>query len=193
MLRISRILGCAALGLVAGAAGASTVIGLTLEDQARLSSWVVVGEIVGQRGVDHPEFGIETEVTLRVTQAFKGNVEAGADLVFHTRGGQVGEEISEAIGDARLNTGQVVLVFVEKIDGRAYNLGLSYGVFNVNEDRKGRLSFVRAIQDGLEVVGGEETGNGPFSLQDVASRVNWARTHPEFDSPMVREAFGKGR
>ena len=193
MMRTCRVLLVGAMVLAAGAAGASTVIGLTMEDQARLSTWVVVGEVTTQQGVDHPTFGIETEVTLRVIQSLKGNVAPGDSLVFHTHGGQVGEEISEAIGDARFSTGQRVLVFVEEIDGRAYNLGLSYGVFNAIEDRKGKLSFVRAIQDGLEVVGNEEVGNGPFSLQDVASRLNWARTHPEFDSPMVRETFGKGR
>lgn len=179
--------------LGAGAALASTVIGLSVEDQARLATWVVAGEIAGQQGIDHPQYGIETAVTLRVTEVLQGDVRPGQDLVFHTRGGQVGDVVSEAVGEAVFKTGRKVLVFVELVDGRPYNLGLSYGVFDVHEDRRGRVSFTRAVQDGLAIVGGQEVGNGPFSMEDLAARVRYAQSHPRFDDPMVREAFGRGR
>jgi hypothetical protein len=178
--------------LAAGAVHASTVIGLTVEDQARLSRYVVVGEVVGQRGVDDVDNGIETEVTLRVTAALKGDVRPGQSLVFHTRSGEVDGEISTAIGEAVLRTGQRVLVFVEDIDGRLYNIGLSYGVFRVQENARGGASVVRALEDGLEIVGGEEIGN-TFALEDIRTRVGYAVKHPRFDSAIVRENFGEGR
>lgn len=193
MRRTGRMVALALICLAAGAASASTVIGLSVEDQARLATWVIVGEVTGQQGLDDPDYGIETAVTLRVTDALKGSVRPGQELVFHTRGGQVDDVVSEAVGEAVFETGRKVLVFVELVDGRRYNLGLSYGVFNVLEDRQGRVSFVRAVRDGLEIVGAQETGNGPFSLADVAARVRYAQGHPRFDDPMVREAFGQGR
>jgi hypothetical protein len=177
--------------LALGSVHASTVIGLTIEDQARLSRHVVLGEVIAQQGVDHPENGLETEVTLRVAARLKGD--AGDKLVFHTRSGELDGEISTAVGEAVLQTGQTVLVFVEEIEGRLYNIGLSYGVFRANEDSRGRISLVRAIEDGLEVVDDAGVGNGPFTLEDIRTRVGWAARHPGFDNPMVREALGQGR
>ena len=176
-----------------GALNASSVIGLTVEDQARLSRYVVVGEVVAQRGVDDAENGLETEVTLRVTSTLKGAVRPGQALAFHTRSGEVDGEISTAIGEAELRTGQRILVFIEEIDGRLYNIGLSYGVFNVQENVRGKVSVVRALQDGLEIVGGEEVSNGPFAIEDIRTRVNYAAQHPRFDNLMVRENLGEGR
>jgi len=179
--------------LAAAAAQASTVIGLTVEDQARLSRYVVIGEVVAQRGVDDPENGLETEVTLRVTAPLKGDIRRGQSLAFHTRSGELDGEISTAIGETVLHPGQRVLVFVEEIDGRLYNLGLSYGVFNVQENARGKQSVVRALQDGLEIVGEEEVGNGPFDIEDIKTRVSYAAAHPRFDSAIVRDNLGEGR
>ena len=176
-----------------GAVHASTVIGLTVEDQTRLSRYVVIGQIVAQKGVDHPLNGLETEVTLRVVSALKGDVKPGQAIAFHTRSGELNGEISTADGEAVLHTGQRILVFVEEIEGRLYNLGLSYGVFQVQENAKGRQSVVRDLQDGLEVVGEEEVGNGPFTIEDIQTRVSYANKHPRFDSAIVRDNFGEGR
>lgn len=193
-MRIARILTVAALAVMgAGSAMASTVLGLTLEDQARLSRDVVIGTVVAQQGVDHPDNGIETAVTLRIDTALKGTVPAGGTLVFHTRGGEVDGTYSKALGEAELLTGKRYLVFVEEIDGRLYNIGLSYGVFDVLEDSRGRLVFTRAITDGLEIAADEGVGNGPFTLDDIAARVAYAARRTQFDHPMVREAFGGGR
>jgi len=179
--------------LAAGSVHASSVIGLTIEDQARLSKHVVVGVVVGQQGVDTPDNGLETAVTLRVTTSLKGDTKRGDELVFHTRSGEVDGEISTAIGEVVLQTGQKVMVFIEEIDGRLYNVGLSYGVFRVNEDARGRVSLVRALEDGLEVVDDAGVGHGPFAIEDMRARVSYAATHPRFDNPMVQETFGQGR
>src|SRR5262245_2427564 len=179
--------------LWAGSVSASTVLGLTLEDQTRLSRYVVVGIVTSQQGVDDPENGLETAVTLRVTQTLKGAVRPGQSLVFHTRSGELNGESSIAVGEAVLHAGQRVLVFVEDIDGRLYNLGLSYGVFSALEDARGRQSFVRAVQDDLEVVQDAGVGLGPFTFEDIRTRVSWAERHPRFDNPMVEATLGEGR
>jgi len=187
VMRVSLVVGACLFAL--GAVRASTVIGLTVEDQARLSRYVVIGEVVAQRGVDDPENGLETEVTLRVVSALKGDVRQGQSLAFHTRSGEVDGEISTAIGETVLKTGQRVLVFIEDIDGRLYNIGLSYGVFRVQENARGRVSVVRALEDGLEIVGDEEVGNGPFSIEDIRTRVSYAAKHPQLDNALVRDAL----
>lgn len=179
--------------LALGSLHASTVIGLTIEDQARLSTHVVVGVVVGQEGIDNPENGLETAVTLRVLASLKGDTKKGDSLVFHTRSGELDGEISTALGETVLKTGQTVMVFIEDIDGRLYNLGLSYGVFRVSEDAKGRQSLIRALEDGLEVVDDAGVGQGPFALEDIRTRVNYAAAHPRFDNPTVQATFGEGR
>lgn len=191
LMRVCLVAGACVFAL--GVVHASSVIGLTVEDQARLSRHVVVGEVVSQRGVDDPLNGLETEVTLKVVSALKGGARPGQTLAFHTRSGELNGEISTAVGETVLRTGQRVLVFVEEIDGRLYNLGLSYGVFQVHENGKGRLSVVRDLQDGLDIVGDEEVGNGPFPIEDIRTRVAYAQRHPKFDSPIVRDNLGEGR
>jgi hypothetical protein len=178
------------LALAAASAWASSVIGLSVEDQARLSQLVVVGEVLNQRGVNHPSSGLETAVTLKVTEAFKGNVRKGQTITFHTRSGQVDAEISEALGEAVFHGGQKVLVFIESVDGRLYNLGLSMGVWNVNEDKAGATVFTRALQDGLSIVGEEAVEMGPVSYADMKSRVSYAGRNPRFDNEMLRNQVG---
>ena len=183
------ILGCLAVSVALG----STVIGLSIEDQARLSKWIVVGEVVSLQGVEHPTNGFETAVTLKVSGVFKGSLKAGQSLTFYTHGGEANGVISEAVGDAVFQVGQKTLVFVEEVDGRLYNLGLSMGVWNVVDQASGRPAFTRALQDGLEVVGTTPIESGPVAWSDMASRVGWTLTHPEFDEPMLRDARGGGR
>jgi hypothetical protein len=181
-------LGAAAAALAASTAIASTVIGLSVEDQARLSTLVVVGQVVQQRGVAHPTNGIETEVTLQVTDVLKGDVRRGERVVFHTRGGELDGVISEVVGEATFKNGQRSLVFIESVEGRPYLLGLSMGAWDVHEDRAGNASFLRAVRDGLDVYGGGEVEMGPISMRDMRSRVSWAEGRPEFDQPMLRDA-----
>ena len=95
-------LGFAALLLLSGSAFASTVVGLSIEDQARLARLVVVGEVEALSPIDHPELGIETAVRLRVSDALKGQIAPGTTVTFHTREGAVGGVTSEAPGEAHL-------------------------------------------------------------------------------------------
>jgi len=181
------------LALAAGTAWASTVIGLSVEDQARLSHVVVVGEVLNQRGVNHPVGGLETAVTLKVSDVLKGSVRPGQAITFHTRGGELEGEISEALGEAVFRSGEKVLVFIESVDGRLYNLGLSMGVWEVHEDRTGGTVFIRALRDGLAIVGEEAVDRGPVSYGDMRSRVAYAGRNPHFDNEMLRDQSGKGR
>ena len=179
------------LALAAGSVWASSVIGLSVEDQTRLSQLVVVGEVLHQKGQNHPVNGLETAVTLKVTDVLKGNARKGQAITFHTRSGQVDGEISEAIGEAVFHSGQKVLVFIESVDGRLYNLGLSMGVWNVNEDNAGATTFTRALQDGLEIVGEDSVEMGPVSYGDMKGRVSYAGRNPRFDNEMLRAQVGR--
>ncbi len=187
MRRAAWLLPIVVMAIWASPAAASTVLSLSIEDQARLADLIVVGEVVSQQGVDDPVGGIETEVTLRVIQAFKGDLQPGDAVVFHTRGGEVDGVISEALGEAVFKTGQKTLVFIEDIDGRLYNLGLSMGVWDVNETASGAVFFTRALRDGLETLGETPIERGPVFLQEMASRVRSAVRNGEFDEPLLRE------
>ncbi len=178
------------LALAAVSAWASSVVGLSVEDQARLSQFVVVGEVLNQHGVNHPVNGLETAVTLKVTDVLKGNARKGQVITFHTRSGQVDGEISEAMGEAVFHGGQKVLVFIESVDGRLYNLGLSMGVWNVNEDKTGATTFTRAVQDGLSVVGDAAVEMGPVSYGDMKGRVAYAGRNSRFDNEILRAQVG---
>jgi hypothetical protein len=180
-------IGLAALLLAAVPAFASTVIGMSVEDHARLSQHVVLGTIVSQVGIDDPEMGIETAVTIKVRHDFKRQAAAGDLVTFHIRSGEFDGVISTAVGEAVFQTGKMAVVFLEDIDGKLYNIGLSSGVWNVLEDKRGGMSFTRALQDGLEVVGGTFE-MGPVSFQGMAARIATAARKPEFDNPMLREA-----
>ena len=183
----------AVLVLAFGTAAASTVLGLSVEDQARLANLVIVGTIVGQQGIDHADNGLETEVTMVVRETYKGDVKPGETVIFHTRGGELDGVISEAVGEAVFKTGEDVLVFIEEVDGRLYNLGLSMGVWNVLEDKAGRMSFTRAIRDGLLVVGDEQIEYGPIPANRMKQRIAHAMNNPQFDNQLLREQVGTGR
>ena len=187
------LLGGAALLIGVAAVHASTVIGLSLDDQARLSEMVVIGEVVGQRGVQHPHNGIETSVSLKVTDVLKGSAQVNQTVVFHTRSGEVDGEVSEAMGEAVFQPGRKVLVFIESIQGRRYNLGLSMGVWDANEDRDGRVVLTRALRDGLTVIGEDVVEAGPLSLDEMKAHVDPARRVPRFDNETLRSHFGQGR
>jgi hypothetical protein len=190
-MRHARWWTCAAFLLVlASPALASSVLGLSIEDQARLSQLVVTGEVIQQRGVLDPVGGVETEVTLVVTEAFKGDVRRGDKVVFHTRGGTVDGVVSEAVGEAKLKTGQEALVFIENVDGRLYNIGLSMGVWKVQGER-GRAQVTRAVEEGLEIVGDVEVEFGPLSLTEMARRIDHAARNPEFEQRSLRVAPGR--
>ncbi|HKQ62825.1 MAG TPA: hypothetical protein VJS92_16150 [Candidatus Polarisedimenticolaceae bacterium] len=193
MRKTGFVIGALVLSLAAGATYASTVLGLSVEDQTRLSKLVVIGEVVSLKGIDDPENGIETAVTLRVIETLKGKAAAGQTVVFHTRRGTVGGVVSDALGEAEFHVGQKALVFVEDVGGTLYNLGLSMGVWNVQERDGAAVSFTRAITDDLEVAGDTPIELGPVDYRTMSSRVTWATRHPQFDNLMLRENFGQGR
>jgi hypothetical protein len=120
-------------------------------------------------------------------------VRPGQVVTFHTRGGELDGEISEAVGEAVFRSGENVLVFIESVDGRLYNLGLSMGVWKVNEARGGDQTFTRALQDGLSIVGEAAVEHGPLPYAEMRSRVRYATRNPRLDNDMVRGQFGEGR
>jgi hypothetical protein len=61
------------------------------------------------------------------------------------------------------------------------------GAWDVHEDATGARSVTRAIQGGLNVVGGP-VEMGPLALDDVAARVSQAMANPTFDSALLRDA-----
>lgn len=184
---------CAVLALATGAVLGSTVIGLSIEDQARLSRFVVAGTIVGQHGVDDPVNGLETEVTLLVGTVLKGEARRGERIVFHTRSGELYGERSMAVGEAEFHAGQKALVFIEEVDGRLYNLGLSMGVWSVGADTRGHATYARALTDGLEIVGDVAIEQGPIPAAAMKARVRNAIEHPAFDHPLLRERVAMER
>ena len=190
---MKRFASAAALLLLASAASASTVVGLSIEDQARLSRLVVVGEVKSMKAVELPESGLETAVTLELVEVLKGEAQPGRRLVFHTRGGASKDVVSKAVGEAELHVGTTVLVFVEDVGGRLYNLGLSAGVWNVHADDRGEITYTRALTDGLEFAGDEPVELGPIAADEMSGRVAWTLQDPELDSSLLQALLPVGR
>lgn len=190
MKRLGLFAAAATLAVTAPAS-ASSVLNVSIEDHARLSKFVVVGRIVAQQGELDPANGVETAVSLKVVESFKGAARKGNTVVFHTRGGEFDGVLSQAVGDAVFKTGQTYLVFIEEIDGRLYNIGLSTGVWDIRAGKP--QTFVRAVQDGLHLVGDAEMENGPIPYQEMGARVRFTLTHPQFENAMLRETFGVRR
>lgn len=165
---------------------ASSVIALPIADQFRASTHVVIGDVTAQRVIEDATLGVETEVTLEITLALKGLAQAGETLTFATRGGVIGDQFYEAIGEAQFETGRRVLVFLEEIEGRLYVAGLSTGAWNVVE-RANQMMFSRALQGGLEIVG--ELEAGPLSLPQMQAIAQRAQQNPQFESEFLRRAM----
>ena len=147
---------CAALAflLSASLATATTVQKFTVQDLARKSEAIVVGEV--EEVVSRWDDGgkeIYTYVTVRVKDRFKGP-KGQATLTLRQLGGQVGTIASEVPGMPEFAKGEEVVLFLSQKDAAGYPwvVGLQQGKYSVVTDENG-FKQVRNEIDGLSLAG----------------------------------------
>lgn len=146
------MLGLLALLLAGAAAQATTVMYVPIKKSIQMSDYVLVGHVQRLEAGYNAEGEIVTRVHLLVEESLKGDLPRGEVFVFHARGGNLDGVRVEAVGEARYELGDKVLVQLENIDGEFHTLGLSFGKWNVVRENNGNSSVVRSLFD-LHMVG----------------------------------------
>ncbi len=116
---------------------ASVVVQLSDWELAAMSDVVVYGELVSSEGMLQSNGRVVTRHVLRVKKWLKrGDVEESGDtIVFYTRGGTAGDFRTRVSGEAPLELGDEVVIYLEvlKKDGvqRLYPMGMAQGAYVV--------------------------------------------------------------
>ncbi|MBI4871149.1 MAG: hypothetical protein HY814_06240 [Candidatus Riflebacteria bacterium] len=131
------------------AAGTVPVAAMTLQyltpaERVRLSERIVRGNVTSLEGVSSPEGGIETRVTVRVSESFKGP--STADVTFTVPGGTDGSVTTLVPGAPAYERGQDVIVMLQPVsDGTLMPIGLPQGSFHVRKQHDGTAVVVPDI------------------------------------------------
>ncbi len=167
-----------ALTAVAGVAGASVVIPLSIEQLAQKAEVVVRGRVTAQHA-DWTRGGrIVTTTTLAVTEALKGQPDAQVEV--RSLGGSVGGVGQQVAGEVHFASGEEVVVFLRPtgLQGGSYAVvGMAQGKFAVSTRAQGPvatqslegLGFVD--EPGQPVV---ERAAEPLPLADLSARIRRA-------------------
>ena len=131
----------------AGAASASQTYSglLSVEQLARRADVVVVGDVASAVGAwDAARRDIHTRIELTVAETLKGT--PASKLAFTQVDGQVGDQITTVAGAVTFETGERVLVFLERRPDRSLRLvDPFHGTFRVERDpATGRDDAIRA-------------------------------------------------
>lgn len=117
----------------AGDASATILADWDLAEIIRRSDSIIIGRVAKRRTLV-VEGRPMTESAVFVEETLLG--EASETLVVSQLGGVVGRQASEVVGDARLRTGERVLLFTFRHpDGRRYLVGMALGAYVVRGDR----------------------------------------------------------
>lgn len=143
------LLSIACASLVAASAWATTALYATLPELSQLSTAVVVGTIGPARVVlDEQIHRPRTVTAVQVDEVLVGK--AGARLEIDQIGGTIRGRTTRVPGDATLEQGERVVLFVREVEGRTYLTALEQSVFRVVADPQGDR-VERDLGDGIVV------------------------------------------
>lgn len=146
----SRLVSIAALMLSVLAIGlpahATVMVEIPIEDLVRDADAIVYGTVerVGVRLVRAPgQAGLDphTTTTIRVHEWIKG--EGGTHVSLDELGGEMGEVGLRIDGTPRYRAGQLVVVFLHRVQGRYRTLQMAQGAFEVMPGLPGTPSIVQ--------------------------------------------------
>jgi hypothetical protein len=122
----------AAVICVAFAAHATVLVPLDTKALTARASSVVLGTVESQvaRWTDDRQ-AIFTDVTIRVTRAYKGTVKPGERVVVRREGGVIDGVGMRVFGAASFSVGEEVVVFLEMRGGAPYTVGMTQGKLRV--------------------------------------------------------------
>lgn len=132
---------------LAQTASATTALYLSEVEHAAASDAVVLATIGAQRTDRDPNSGrLFTHSVVHVDKAVFGDAPAAFEV--HQMGGRMGDEVQYIPGDARLQTGERVLLFVRKVDDQWYLTALEQSKYSVVPSLDGTL-LERELHGGL--------------------------------------------
>jgi hypothetical protein len=169
-----------ALGLSLGLATAARATVLMPLDTAALTQRadrVVLGTVESSQAhwsADHKS--IYTDVTLRVTQVYKGDASVGGTVVVRREGGSIDGVGMRVFGAASFSLGEEVVVFMETRGVASYTVGMTQGKLRVVRGSDGikrvaaDLSAVAFARPGGGTVQ-ESSAQAPRRLEDLEREI----------------------
>lgn len=179
-MRLPTILRFLSILLALGLASATTVVPMSVERLAQVSSLVVKGQAIETWSEWNPQHTqIYTYAKFQVGSALKG--QAPAMVVVKQLGGTVGPTIQRVYGVRYLRSGQEMVLFLrpaEELDGTMVISGLMQGKFAVRTSAAGE----KFVSNGMPEVSAYSVSTGEISpyrgntmrLEELRSRVQKA-------------------
>jgi hypothetical protein len=147
MVRSPRVLGVLLGGIAAWVtpATATVVRPLTVADLTSRAQVVVQGRVLDQVGLwDSQKRGIYTHTRIEVLKCFKGDV-PDKEILVRQLGGRSGGYVMGLPGNAPLQVGEEVVLFLTRDSHYHYVVGLAQGKFAVLPDGSGRKVVSRDL------------------------------------------------
>lgn len=144
-----RVLSILTLLLLAGAAQATIVKSLSLEQMTTAADVIVVGEVLARTSAWNDEkTRIYTVTRVRVAEALKGSP-GGGEIEVRQIGGTVDGLTQSIVGNAKLKEGEEVVLFLDQDERLPYHyvVGMAQGKFSI--DRSGKSPRVVRSLAGL--------------------------------------------
>jgi hypothetical protein len=126
------------VSLWATVAQATVLVPMDTAELTARADRVILGVVESQAAhwtSDHQ--AIYTDVTVRVTQSYKGGAAPGERVVVRREGGSLDGLGMRVFGAAQFAVGEEVVVFTEKRAGIAYTVGMTQGKLHVYQDSDG--------------------------------------------------------
>jgi hypothetical protein len=138
----------AAVICVAFAARATVLVPLDTKALTARADRVVLGTVESQaaRWTDDHQ-AIFTDVTIRVTRAYKGALKPGERVVVRREGGVIDGIGMRVFGAASFSVGEEVVVFLETRGGAPYTVGMTQGKLRVVTGDDGVKHVAAALAD----------------------------------------------
>lgn len=164
---------CAAV-FVARGARATVLVPLDTKALTARAERIVLGTVesqVSRWSSDHQ--AIYTDVTVRVTKAYKGAVKAGERIVVRREGGVVDGMGMRVYGAASFEVGEEVVLFTETRGNAAWTVGMTQGKLRVTVGSDGVKQVSAAFGD-VTFTGGGATASSvaPRALSRVPRRLD---------------------
>jgi hypothetical protein len=143
-----KLLAVAAVICVAAAARATVLVPLDTQALTARAERIVLGTVESEvaRWTDDHQV-IYTDVTIRVTRAYKGAVKPGERVVVRREGGALDGLGMRVFGAASFTVGEEVVVFIETRGGAAYTVGMTQGKLRVTAGSDGIKRVSAAMGD----------------------------------------------
>ncbi len=165
--------------IAAGAAQATTIVRLSVDEMTRIASDVVLGtcsSVESHWTDDHQQ--ILTYVTVTDTRALKGRTSGSATFV--QLGGRVGDDAMYTVGAPTFEVGEEVVVFLTRQSSKrqlAYNtdlwlIGLGQGKWRVERDAAtGQAAATVSLGEGMVIRRPGRTIENSMSLAELTELV----------------------